>query len=438
MFSNIYPEISPTAGAASDGVILGSVSESLLSCAFDTRIECPAPLVYRIDRSSGGMSIVNDTTVATSGTTNAWKPFGDSTVFSDGDEFIVACDEEIQAILFNVNTAATHSATLKVFDSTDGVWATNELTVTDDGDAFRTTGWHFITLPNNANRVAWRPSYDPQQGITAKKFYRFRLEGIVGGNTPPQCSKIVLVRKTFRYSEHTADLNAATNIAPSANLHHLWPESLWQWCFTNPAYGAEVYMHLVHTDVITDTHEYLASDATWKPLAGWSNATNDFTTGPAVLGDPVQKLPIRWIIPSDWAAMAQVITLDDGSTTTRTGHWIRERTLTVTNYGQHAGARFVVRARQFGNANSTGIEMRQNTTLRGVALTNATTVNTALTTLQVVNMTTGASASFDIPANTPVPANFDTADLTVNSGERVGVICTAGGTLQNAQLTLVS
>lgn len=437
MFNILIPEVSPTAGLNSDGVVLGSVTESLLSCAFETQTRCLNPVVYRLDRSSGSLNIVNDTADAISGTSNQWKPFGSSSVFSDGDEFIVACDEEIQAILFNVTTAASHSATLHVYDSIDGVWATNELTVTDESSAFETTGWHYITIPANASRTTWKPSYDPSTNIPAKHYIRFRLDGVVGGNTPPQCSQIILVRKTFRYEDHTSSTNGATNTAPPADNHYPWPGSIWQWCFDNRAYGAEVYMHLAASNVITDAHEYLASDNTWKSLLNWVNGTNDFTAGPTVLGNPVEKFAIRWSVPADWAVMEQTILLDDGTTTTKTGYWIRERTVTVTSYGVHQNPRYRVRARQFGNANTTGVEMRQSLPVLGVSVTSATVKNTADCICQVANMTTGATTTFTIPANPVLPLNVDTSDLTISSGQRLGVICSSGGTLQNAQIALI-
>lgn len=437
MLNFILPELSPTAGSSSDGVVVGSVAESLLNCAFEVQTRCLNPAVYRLDRSSGSLTIVNDTTDAISGVSNQWKPFGASAVFSNGDEFIVACDEEIQAILFNVTTAASHSATLHVYDSTDGVWATNELTVTDESSGFELTGWHYITIPANASRAAWKPSYDPSLNIPAKHYIRFRLDGIVGGNTPPQCSQIILVRKTFRYEEHTTDTNGATNTAPPADNHYPWPGSIWQWCFDNRAYGVEVYMHLAASNVITDEHEYLASDSTWKTLSNWVNGTNDFTAGPTVLGNPVEKFAIRWSVPTDWASMAQTITLDDGSAATRTGYWIRERTVTVSSYGVRQNPRYRIRARQFGNANTTGIEMRQNMSVLGISVLSATVENTTTCVCQVANMTTGATASFTIPANPALPLNVDTTDLIILAGQRLGIVCSSGGTLQNCQLALI-
>lgn len=437
MLNFILPEISPTAGTNSDGVVLGSVSESLLTCAFETQTRCLNPVVYRLDRSNGSLNIINDTSDAISGVSNQWKPFGNSTVFSDGDEFIVACDEEVQAILFNVTTVASHSAVLHVYDSIDGVWATNELTVTDESSAFKLSGWHYITIPANASRSAWRPSFDPSLNVPSKQYIRFRLDGIVGGNAPPQCSQIILIRKTLRYEDRTTSTNGATNtVPPVANLYP-WPGSIWQWCFDSRAYGAEVYMHLAASNVITDVHEYLASDNTWKPLSNWINNTNDFTAGPTVLGNPVERFTIRWTVPSDWASLPQTIIIDDGTTTTRTGYWIRERTLTVTSYGVHQNPRYRVRARQFGNTNTSGVEMQQSFSVLGVSVTNATIKNTVDCVCQVANMTTGATANFTIPANSTLPLNVDTTDLTVSAGQRIGIICSSGGTLQNVQVALI-
>lgn len=436
MLNILIPEMSPTAGENSDGVVLGSVAESLLTGAFETRIHCPNVIVYRMDRTNSSLNILDDSTAAQSTTPSSWTPFGSGAAFTTGDEFLVTCSSDIQAILFRVDVAAIHSGTLHVYDSEDGVWATNELTVTDTSNAFRNTGWHYITLPDNAQRVTWKPSNDPSLNPPSRKYYRFRLDGIVGGNTAPQCSELVLVGKVFPYEDHTTNANGATNTAPPADFHYPWPETQWRWCFANPAYGAEVYMHLAGTNVITDTHEYLASDDTWKPLSGWTNASNDFTNGPTILGDPVQKFAIRWSIPTDWVSKSQTITLFDNTTVTHTGYWIRERTLTVTQYGTHQNPRYRIRARQYGNANTTGVEMRQSMSILGISILNATTPNTTNSVCQIANMTTGQASSFTIPANPVFPVNVDTVDIAFTAGQRFGIVCSSGGTLQNAQIAL--
>lgn len=436
MFSFIFPEVSPTGGDTGDGVILGSVNESLLTAAYHTKEKCPGAVIYRMDRANGSLNIINDTTAALSTTPNAFYPFGSAT-FSDGDEFIVACDEEIQGILINIDTIGVHAALLKVYDSTDGIWATNLLTVTDGTNAFESSGWRQIVIPDNASRVAWRPSSDPSLNIPSKKYIRFRLDGVVGGNTPPGCSNLVPIRDVFRYENHTANLNGDTATAPTADTHYPWAGSVWAWGFGNPAYGAEVYMHLTSTNAITDVHEYLASDGTWKSLTGWSNDTGDFTNGPTVLGSPVQKFPIRWDIPADWALMPQTLTLDDGTTETTSAYWIRERTTGVTAYGPFQPARYRVRARQFGNANTGGIAMIQPATVRGMVLVGATVVNTSACNCQVVNMTTGKSAVATIPASPAMPMNLDTADLEFVAGDKLGLVCNSGGTIKNAQVAFI-
>lgn len=431
----IIPELSPTAGTNADGFADSTVNETLLTANMDTVENCDngGLKCYRIDRSSGSMQIVDITTDAISGTTNQFKPFGTSVTFNDGDEFLIACGEEVHAMLFEVNTVAAHNATLRVYDSTDGVWASNLLTVTDNGNGFKTSGWHYILLPDNASRVAWKPSNDPALAMTSAKYFRVKLDGIISGNTPPQLSEIVLIRKIFKWADHTTSVNGDTAVAPAAESHYPWEGSSQLWCFSNPAYRMEVYMHLVQTAVITDAHEYLASDNTWKSLTGWVNSTNDFTTGPVVLGDPVQKLPITWSIPADWASKAQTFTLNNDTTVTYTGYWIRERTVSVSTYGDHLSPRYRLRARQFGSENVSGERIFSAQTVKGINIKSVTTPNTTDVVCEVVNLSTGKVSAFTIPANPSLPLAIDIADLAFAIGDERGIRVVSGGTINACQ-----
>lgn len=431
----IITALSPLAGENSDGFVDSSVNETLLTAAMDTLENCDndSLKVYRIDRSSGSMQISDITTDAVSGVTNQFRPFGTSAQFSDGDEFLIKCDEEVQAMLYKVNTAAVHNATLKVYDSIDGVWASNQLVVTDEGNAFKSSGWHYTTLPDNANRVAWKPSSDPALAMASAKYFRVKLEGIVSGNTPPQLAEIVLIRKTFRWDDHTVAANGDPATAPSAVTHYPWTDSSLMLCFSNPAYRLEVYMHLVQSNVITDVHEYLASDNTWKALTGWSNATNDFTVGPAVLGNPVQKLPISWNIPADWGSMAQTFMLNDDTTVTYTGYWLRERTVSVSSYGDHASPRYRLRVRQFGSANVTGEKTFSAQIVKGVNIKSITIPNVSDINCEVVNLTTGIASAFIIPANPTLPLAVDITDIAFAAGDERGIRVVSGGTAIGCQ-----
>lgn len=431
----IITELSPTAGNNADGFADSMINETLLTANLDTLENCDNASMkcYRIDRSSGSMQIVDITADAISKTVNQFKPFGTSAQFSDGDEFLISCGEEVQAMLFKVDTVAVHNATLRVYDSTDGIWASNLLTVTDEGNGFKTTGWHYITLPDNASRVVWKPSSDPALAMTSAKYFRVKLDGIVSGNTPPQLSEIVLIRKVFRWADHTTDVNGDTAIAPAAQTHYPWANSIWTMCFSNPAYRVEVYMHLTQTNVITDTHEYLASDDTWKSLSGWVNATNDFTTGPAVLGNPVQKLPISWNIPADFASKSQTFTLNNNSTVTYTGYWIREKTTAVSSYGDHASPRYRLRARQFGSANVTGEQTFSAQTVKGINIKSITTPPTTAIECEVVNLTTGKASAFTIPASPTLPLAIDITDIAFAVGDERGIRVVSGGSATGVQ-----
>lgn len=429
----IITELSPTVNGTGIPSETGSVAESLLTAVFQTQERCLNPKVYRLDRSAGSLLIIDETSLAISTTANAFTPFN-----SDGDEFAINCEENFQAILFRLDTQGNHSATLKVKDSTDGLWVTNELTVTDDSNAFEAaTGWHYITIPDNAQRTTFKLSNDPTLNTPSGKYILFRLDGIVGGNTMPKISNLTLIRKNFRFDSHTVSVNGDVTTAPAQYTHYPYSGSNLMFGFDNPAYGMEFYISLAVANVITDIHEYLATDETWKTLSGWTNASNDFTAGPTVLGNPIEKFPVRFTIPSDWTAKSQTITLDDGTTTTVSAFWIRERTLTVTSYGLHTQPRYRARARQFGNQNTTGLEVLTATTLRGLRLISSTIPNTTAIECEIANMTTGKSSSFQIPATPIFPVNVDFTDLTLQVNERYSLIVKSGGTTRNIQLEVL-
>lgn len=430
----ILTELSPTTGNGT-GVPseTGSVSESLLAGFFDTQERCLNPVVYRLDRSTGSLSIIEDTVNAVSASANAFMPFN-----SNSDEIAINCEEDFQGVLMRIDTVSNNaSGVITVKDSIDGVWASNALTVTDNTNKFKNSGWHYITIPDNANRKAFKFSNDPALNTPSGNYVLIGLSGMAVGEVYPKISNLILIRKNLRYDDHTTSANGDMAVAPAEGTHYPWTASAKIWGFPNIAYGMEVYMHLASTSVITDVHEYLASDNTWKTLSGWVNDTNDFTVGPANLGDPVQKLPIRWTPPADWAKKSKTFTLDNGSTVTIEAYWIQMRTLTVTSYGPKINPRFRLRARQFGNQNTTGVQALTQEVIRGIRFYGATIVNTTEISGNIINMSTGAFVPFTIPANPTFPLNVDITDLTIPTGERYGIMITVGGTLRNAQCEFI-
>lgn len=432
----LIAEISPTSGQNGDGFCIGSVKETLLEGALESVTNCDIRKVYRVDMSGGSTILTDVTTAAKAFIANGWKPFGDTAEFSTGDGYLIACDEEVQAILYKQDNTATHNGTLKVYDSTDSLWADNLLSVTDEGDSFRQSGWKRILLPDNANRKAFKPSQFKINGEIppSLKYFYLKLDSVTSG-TPPSCSGLVMIRKTFKWADHTADRNGDLTTAPPADSHYVWPGAIMQEVFANPAFGMEAYMALASTAVWTDEHEYYAADNTWKPVSGWTNGTNDFTSGPANLGDPIQKFPIRWSTPTDWAAKTLTFELDGGTTVSKTGYHLRERILTVTSYGLHANARYRLRARQFGAANTTGIKSLTASTLRGLSFSQYGQRNTTAIEAKAYNMDTGAPSAFTIPANPEDPHLSDFTDIALPANQSWGLQIVSGGKIVSADVT---
>lgn len=432
----LIPELSATAGQTSDGWVIGSVKETPLEGALESVTNCDIRKVYRVDMSGGSTILTDVTTEAKAFIANGWKPFGDSTVFSSGDGYLIGCDEEVQAILYKQDNTATHNGTLKVCDSTDSLWADNLLTVTDEGDSFRQSGWKRILLPDNANRKAFKPSQFKINGEIppSLKYVYLKLDNVTSG-TPPSCSGLVMIRKVFKWADRTADRNGDITTAPPAVTNYPWPGAVMQEVFSNPSFGMEAYMSLASTVVWADEHEYYAADNTWKPVTGWVNGTNDFTSGPASLGDPIQKFPIRLSVPTDWASKTLTFEMNDGTTISKTGYHLRERIVSVSSYGIHANARYRLRARQFGAANTTGIKSLTASTLRGLSFSQYGQENTAAINAEAVNMDTGAPSAFTIPANPDDPYMADFTDIALAAGQSWGLRVLSGGTIVSADVT---
>lgn len=431
----LIPELSATAGQNSDGFVIGSVKESLLEGAFESVTNCAIQKVYRVDTSSGATALYDVTAAATAFIANGWLPFGDALQFSDGDAFLVGCDEEVQGVIVQQNNTATHNGTLKVYDCIDGEWADNLIATSSPAESFKAAGWSRVLIPDNAARVAFRPGKFKVNGVVPPplKYILFKIDGVTSG-TPPSCSGIAMIRKTFKFGDHTTHRNGDVTTAPPVDNHYLWEGHVTQWVFGNPAFGMEAYMGLASTSVSSDEHEYLAADNSWKLVQGWTNATSDFTVGPANIGDPIQKLPLRWSIPTDWASKTIEFTLDDGSTVTKTGYHLRERITSVTSYGLHANARYRLRARQFGAANITGVKVLTASTLRGLSFSQYGQRNTALINAEAVNMDTGAPAAFTIPALPDDPYTADFTDVSLAANQSWGLRVVSGGSIISADV----
>lgn len=438
MINLIIPEISPTAGVNSDGVVLGSVSESdFIAALTDVPI---SDVVYALRKDVTGttFTFTNISTPAGDDTTSDFLPWGTTAQMTAGDELFIACDHAKAELFFKIDTPGVWDGSIQIRYSSNGQTANTILqNVVDGTNGFRASaGIYSVTFTIPTDIVA----FSPVPGDIASRQWFVIKPTITGVTTAP-----ILSRVWVRHSDTTVvDLSSLINedIITQGQGHGHPPDifptidSSVYYAFPNPAYGMERDIYLKAGNTRTRVVEYLATDNTWKTLPGWTDPSNDYTNGPSPQAVNPTRYSVRWTMPSDWLAKAKSFTTNSG-TVSYTGYWIRERTTAVSQFGPMIVTVANISARQFGNMNTTGVELRQSMSVLGITVLNATTPNTTDSVCQIANMTTGQASSFTIPANPVFPVNVDTVDIAFTAGQRLGVICNSGGTLQNAQITLI-
>lgn len=433
----LLSEISPTAGDNADGVILGSVIESdLLAMLTDVPI---SSTIYALRKDVTGttFTFTDISTPAGDDTTSDFLPWGTTAQMTAGDELFISCDHPKAELFFKIDTPGVWNGTVEIRYSSNGQTANAVLqNVVDGTNGFRASaGIYSIAFTVPADITA----FSPVPGDISSRQWFVIKPTVTGVTTAP-----VLSRVWIRHSNVTViDLSSLVNgniITQGQGQGHppdIFPTvgSSVYFAFPNPAYGMERDIYLRSGNTRTRVAEYFASDNTWKTLTGWTDPSNDYTSGPSSQAANPTRYAVRWTIPSDWVSATRSF-ITNSSTVQYTGFWIRERTTAVSQLGPMQVAVANLGVRQFGNTNTTGMAMRQNLTVLGVVVLSAAIENTVDCLCQIANMTTGATASFTIPANPTLPLNVN-IDMTILAGQRLGIVCSSGGTLRNVQVGLI-
>lgn len=442
-----------------DNIIgVGAVNESLIASHLTSVRLSTNRAFYRLDRSAGSLNIIDDTANATSSTPNAFLPFGN-----------------------NVLSAAS---TLKVYDSIDGVWASNALTVTAfaaNGTQHATpiaclkaTGWCRVVFGTSAQRQAWRPTLDPNANIPSRKYIRFELDDggdkdsfivacitsdinqlifrvdTVGSTTAPvRVSEVQIVRVDAddKWLDLTSVSAGSLTVIPTPTAS-TWVPVVGQTTLLGfDAIADAVEDYLSRGIDVADGYTVSVSGAggSWVPVTDYVSGSNFYTAGPAALivsPTAPSHFTSTWTPPTGWVSrtLGDLAQEGGGTITTPNKFWLRYVLSSIT--APFAPRRQPVarsRCRMAGTANSSNgmVATRAHTFTGGTLHLRGSKVGTGARTVTFKNFSTGASRSIVIPVATVQggAVQFDFEDISVAVGERYGVkIINGGATYQDANL----
>ena len=286
-YAHHIAEISPTAGDDADGSLIGRVPESNFTGAFtDVRIAA-AVTAYRKDVAGSTFSFENLSTPLNNATTGDALPFGSTAQMSAGDKFYISCDHKTKALYFKVSTPGVWTGTMTFKCSTDGITENHTIAVVDDGsNGFRNSaGVYKITPTLPENMVA----FSPVPGDVPSKLWIVFMPSITGSpTTAPVLTQAWIEHEDSSVTHINLSTSLNDDILGSGGTNHP-PEflpvvgSIVSVGFASKPKGMVKRVFQRCADVRTRVVEYLASDDTWKTLAGLNDPSGDYENGPATL-----------------------------------------------------------------------------------------------------------------------------------------------------------
>lgn len=434
--------LSSTAGQNSDGIVRGSINDSLVISAQSNLIIATTMNVIRQDTIAGGFNFLDLSAEAASEVDDSFEPFGSTVSFSANDAFFLSDDIEIQELFFQITTSGDWVGDgLEVFDSTDGVTANRLLgNIQDDSDGFRnTTGIYRLTWDAPASdRVAFSPV--PGQ-IAEREWIVIKPKNLTGATTAPKLRRM-WIKNTPALALHTdftSDVNTDVNDASFGVLETVTA------FFTEGeilylglpflSIGVDVYIHRHMVPTITPAWEYLATDSTWKPLSNLSDESDNLQNGPVNLGDGVEKFVIRWSIPSDWGSEPLTLTPQPALA----AHWVRRRMVAVVPMGPSLLPLTRVRAKSYGVDNATGLFYKDSVDLSVVTFL-AGIPPLIDTVIQLANINTGQASTYTHPAGETFSGNLVdqhielSPPLHFNAGDGLLITHLSGGIIEDLEM----
>lgn len=434
------PEISATAGALNDGIVLGKVNQSLLTNVISNIVTAGIIYAYRRDSSASGYNFIDVSADAVSEIDNSFAPFGETTTFSANDALYISCDRSIKDIYAQITTPGVYTGSIEIYDSTDGKTANRQLTIADGTNNFKNTaGIYKIAIEHPATESV---SFSPIPGeVPERNWLMIKLKNFTSPTTSPKLRRMWLTHHDhdIEYTDVTSVVNGAwsNNSFATANDTYFYTDTTTTYyAFPFLAYGMDINMYRRVPDVVDRVKEYLAADGTWKQLQNVSDGTNDYENGPAILGTTGQEYAIRWSIPSDWDLKTLSFAMGDSTTKIVTGYFMRHRATTAKSYGPVNSLLLRGRGRVFGADNSDGfMKFLSARALGRVCVSQIGVPSSTAVTIQLTNINTGLGASFTVPANSIGPVFLDLSpQLAVNVDDEILLAHVSGGSLTDVAL----
>lgn len=443
MFTISIAEISDSAGNNSDGIVRGQTDQVHFTDAYSSIEEAEDVYAYNVDLA--GLNIeFTDYSSAASGHDgpNAFMPWGTNATFSAGDSVYVASTEDVAQLRFTIDTPGVWTGPgLQVWDSTNGIEADRQLTVTlDQSDGFRNGPGTYIVewATPSSDRVAFSPV---PSFITSRKWIVVKPESLTAPGTSPKMSIMYMLGTNSGYDDQTLVFNAAMTDGSFGTVPDVVYDVGQAQLFTFPSagFGLDLMVHRKSANVRDMALQYYASDLTWKALPNLSDPSTWMKNGPATLSDPPQLFHIRWAIPSDWTSQSLAIPLEGGGTRVITGWHMRAVVTSFTGAGPQTPA--LARGRCRPLSASGGVYHLDAKTYT-MATFEAGVPCVTPTIVELVNINSGQCATMTIPAHTYSSSELGaerivlSSPLTIGAGEALLITWDSGGTLQNVELVL--
>lgn len=438
--------------------LFGNVGESKMTKSYlNSKLTNTSTIkVYRLDASSGGLSVVEDSANAVSAALNSFLPFG--------------------------NNALVAGSVIKVFDSEDGVWASHEITTAKAYDSagvqhasivdcLKATGWCRIDFGTNTNRKSWKPSNDPVLNAPSKPYIRVELDngtekdsfifacaeditslylsvGTAGSTSAPvRINNIELLRdnSSIKWIDRTSFVNGDGSYTPSPAKFLVVPGIEFLYGAEKTFYAIELYSFLRNGASLGTVWkvELSGANGTWIDItSGVNSESNFYRNGPATLQTTATHFTDTFTPPSTWVKRSVgTLNLEAGGTEVTPSLYYLRFTVASTDKSEPENIAAVrVRLRQYGAENFVGgVKWQTGGTIQKASLK----IRGAVTGTGARNITLaeaeGSVRTLTIPASTVQGATveFSITPLTIPANGVFGIINPSTGGIEFSDAVLL-
>lgn len=421
-----FPAVSPTAGTAGEGILLGRISASDMSAVVLESKVLPIVKVIREDKAGTSFTLVDETTAATNAAAGDFLPFGALAQMSLGDAYYTYVEDGKECDTMHVQIATPGVGTwelgIQEWDETASSWADMVITL-DETNHFRAAaGVYRLRFAHNKKGALKLHHTDAAKHV----WHRVYLKSFTSATTAPVISRLWASQIDFGYTDITSAINNGT-----APAYEFLPEvgAHTDWIHPGPPIGLDVNVIVAAGTTYTVQRQYLASDDTWKPIPDLADPSNGYRNA--------GQHRIRWSRPADWVSKSYTFL---GQTV---NGWIERRQVTsVSTQGPVPLYQVQADSRSLGAANAQGLEYDSAVTYRSATFSIGDNQAIGNTILQLVNADNGATSTLTIPSAIEESSDLAagkvllSADFALAINQSVIVMCLSGGPLINLEVRL--